>query len=68
MTSDTLDLRATTADSTIDELLDELLVRVITQKIENGEITIKTLDIDANGYAYVDKEKEPELYDWVVNG
>lgn len=27
-----------------------------------------TLPADENGHALVDKEKHPELYDWVVNG
>ena len=27
-----------------------------------------TLPADANGNAYIDKEKHPELYDWAVNG
>ena len=27
-----------------------------------------TLPADANGNAYIDKKKHPELYDWAVNG
>jgi DNA-damage-inducible protein J len=27
-----------------------------------------TLPADANGNAYIDKEKHPELYDWAMNG
>jgi hypothetical protein len=27
-----------------------------------------TLPVDENGHAYIDKEREPELYDWAVNG
>jgi hypothetical protein len=26
------------------------------------------LPLDENGVPYVDKEKYPEIYDWVVNG
>jgi len=26
------------------------------------------LEADENGYAIVDKEKHPEIYDWAVNG
>ena len=27
-----------------------------------------TLTADANGHAYIDKDKHPDIYDWAVNG
>ncbi|MDR0857544.1 MAG: hypothetical protein LBN97_00755 [Oscillospiraceae bacterium] len=64
----TIDLGSMTNDDAIDALYDELLVRVIERKIERGEMAVKPLEIDENGNIVVDKDKDPELYDWAVNG
>jgi len=36
--------------------------------IKQKDIPNITLPADENGYAYIDKEKYPQLYDWAVNG
>ena len=42
---------------------EQLLAAIKRNKIPNI-----TLPADKNGYAYIDKDKYPELYDWAVEG
>jgi DNA-damage-inducible protein J len=44
--------------------LDEQILASIKEK----NIPEVALELDENGNAIVDKEKHPELYDWLVNG
>ena len=44
--------------------IDEQIKAVIKAK----NIPEVTLECDENGNAIIDKEKNPELYDWAVNG
>jgi len=44
--------------------LDEQLV----EAIYNKNIPRVKLDVDDNGNAVIDKEKHPDIYDWLVNG
>ena len=44
--------------------LEEQLGAAIAKK----NISRVKLEADENGYAIVDKEKHPEIYDWAVNG
>jgi len=44
--------------------LDEQLV----EAIRNKNIPRVKLDVDENGNAVIDKEKHPDIYDWLVNG
>ena len=44
--------------------LEELLAAAIVKK----NIPRVKLEADENGNAIVDKDKHPEIYDWVVNG
>ena len=36
--------------------------------IKKKGIPRKTVDVDDEGHIIVDKDKDPELYDWAVNG
>ena len=47
-----------------DKLTNEQILEIIKRK----NIPHKTVDIDENGNIIVDKNKDPELYDWAVNG
>jgi len=40
----------------------------LTLAIASKNIPRVKLEADENGYAIVDKDKNPEVYDWVVNG
>jgi len=40
----------------------------ITAAIARKNIPRVKLEADENGYAIVDKDKHPEVYEWVVNG
>jgi len=40
----------------------------LTLAIAKKNIPRVKLEADENGYAIVDKEKHPEIYDWAVNG
>ena len=40
----------------------------LTEAIAKRNIPRVKLEADENGYAVIDKEKHPELYDWAVNG
>ena len=40
----------------------------LTAVIEKKNIPRVKLEADENGYAIVDKDKHPEIYEWVVNG
>jgi DNA-damage-inducible protein J len=44
--------------------LEEQLTAVIARK----NIPRVKLEADKNGYAIIDKDKHPEVYDWAVNG
>ena len=44
--------------------LDEQLLAAIKRK----NIPNKILEVNAEGHIIVDKDKDPELYDWAVNG
>jgi DNA-damage-inducible protein J len=44
--------------------LDEQLLDVIKQK----NIPHKTVEVNAHGNIVADKEKDPDLYDWALNG
>ena len=44
--------------------LDEQLQETIKQK----NIPRKTVEVNAEGHIIVDNDKDPELYDWAVNG
>jgi len=45
-------------------MIDEQIVAAIQSK----NIPRVKLDVDENGNAVVDKEKHPEIYEWLVNG
>jgi DNA-damage-inducible protein J len=49
---------------TVAQLYDEQALDIIKRK----NIPNVIIPADANGNAYIDKEKHPELYDWAVNG
>lgn len=40
----------------------------LTTAIAKKNIPRVKLEADENGYAIVDKDKHPEIYDWAVNG
>ena len=40
----------------------------LLELIKRKGIPNVTLPADENGYAYIDKEKHPDLYDWAENG
>ena len=40
----------------------------IWEIIWKKDITIHLLDVSENGNILVDKDRHPELYDWVING
>jgi len=40
----------------------------LTAAIKKKNIPRVKLEADENGYAIVDKDKHPEIYDWAVNG
>ena len=42
---------------------EQLIVAIRSQNIPH-----KTVDVNAEGHIIVDKDKDPELYDWAVNG
>ena len=44
--------------------LDEQLLAAIKAK----NIPHKTVEVNAEGQIIIDKDKDPELYDWAVNG
>ena len=44
--------------------LDEQLIAAIEAK----NIPVIDLDVDENGNIFVDPDKDPDLYDWAVNG
>ncbi|GHU51268.1 hypothetical protein AGMMS49975_04140 [Clostridia bacterium] len=44
--------------------LDEKIIRAIAL----CNIPVRELDVDENGHIIVDKDKDPDLYDWAVNG
>ena len=44
--------------------LDEQLIAAIRAQ----NIPRKTVEVNAEGHIIVDKDKDPELYDWAVNG
>ncbi|GHU51277.1 hypothetical protein AGMMS49975_04180 [Clostridia bacterium] len=52
-------------DTPYDELtLDEKIIR----QIKWLKLPVRKLDVDENGHIIVDKDKDPDLYDWAVNG
>jgi DNA-damage-inducible protein J len=40
----------------------------VLELIKRKNIPIKTVEVNEQGHIIVDKEKDPELYDWAVNG
>jgi hypothetical protein len=76
MTSDTLDLRATTnlnnmteeEDLAFRHRMSKFMMEIINRKIAEGSIKSSFFDIDEKGSIIVDKEKDLDLYDWAVNG
>jgi len=44
---------------------DDELSRLI---LDSGIPVVDLTQVDENGYVIIDKEKHPEVYDWVVNG
>ena len=40
----------------------------VLEIVKRKNIPHKTMDVDADGNIVVDKDKDPELYDWAVNG
>ena len=44
--------------------LDEQIIAAIKRK----NIPRKTVEVNEKGYIIVNKDKDPELYDWAVNG
>lgn len=49
---------------TVRETYGEQLLEAIKRK----NIPHKTVEVNAEGHIIVDKDKDPELYDWAVNG
>ena len=41
---------------------------IVLDLIKKKNIPIKTVEINAEGHIIVDKDKDPDLYDWAVNG
>ena len=44
------------------------LAEQVTAAIAKKNIPRVKLEADENGYAIVEKDKHPEIYDWVMNG
>lgn len=44
------------------------LRQIIDAKIAAGEIKVSHIEVNEKGHLAIDKEKNPELYDWAVNG
>jgi hypothetical protein len=44
--------------------LDEQIIAIIKKK----NIPRKAVEVNEKGHIIVDKDKDPELYDWAVNG
>ena len=44
-------------------LHEQIAAAIVTKNIPRVR-----LEVDENGHTFVDKEKHPDLYDWVVNG
>ena len=42
--------------------------QLLQAAIERANIPHKSVDISPEGHIIVDKDKDPELYDWAVNG
>ena len=40
----------------------------VVDLIEKKNIPVKTLDVNEKGHIVIDKDKDPDLYDWAVNG
>ncbi|MCL1995398.1 MAG: hypothetical protein FWG63_04245, partial [Defluviitaleaceae bacterium] len=49
---------------TVAQTYGEQLLDIIKRK----GIPHKTVEVNAEGHILVDKDKDPELYDWAVNG
>ncbi|MCL2605367.1 MAG: type II toxin-antitoxin system RelB/DinJ family antitoxin [Defluviitaleaceae bacterium] len=45
-----------------------ILKEQVTAAIARRNIPRVKLEADENGYAIVDKDRHPEIYDWAVNG
>jgi len=59
----------TTTKSSVDIKSDAPTVKEqLAAAIAKRNIPRVKLEADENGYAIVDKDKQPEIYDWVVNG
>ena len=56
----------TKAKSTVNVRIDEQLTDLIKRAIKNKP-SIK-LDTDSEGNIIIDPEKQPQVYDWAVNG
>jgi hypothetical protein len=44
------------------------IIELIDKKVAEGKIKIGCLQVNEKGHIIVDKDKDPELYDWAVNG
>ena len=54
---------------TVDTDVANLATQILEQMgVKRKNIPHKTIDVDSNGHIIVDKDKDPELYDWAVNG
>ena len=40
----------------------------VLEIVKRKNIPHKAVDVDSSGHIIVDKDKDPELYDWAVNG
>ena len=49
---------------TVAQAYGEQMLEIIKRK----NIPHKTVEVNAEGHIIVDKDKDPELYDWAVNG
>ena len=46
----------------------EALASQIQGLVRKKGIPVKDVDVNEKGHIIIDKDKDPELYDWAVNG
>jgi hypothetical protein len=45
-----------------------VLGELVLEAIKRQNIPHKSVEVNAEGHIIADKDKDPELYDWAVNG
>ncbi|MCL2170953.1 MAG: type II toxin-antitoxin system RelB/DinJ family antitoxin [Defluviitaleaceae bacterium] len=46
----------------------ENLQRLLQELVDSGKTEVVSLEVSEKGEAIIDKDKYPDLYDWMVNG